>query len=94
MTTTHNERLDWLQARGFLADANMLNQPEIGSAVWIDGYKGKRPVSLWLAVDDGRAILHGANDPPIHWEALREWIEPGPVAKGAPEVRGFDFGED
>lgn len=72
----HNDRLRWLSKRNFLAEVRSCTLPELGLCVWIDGYKGMRPVSLWLSARDGTAILHGSNDKEMTWPELQEWIEP------------------
>jgi hypothetical protein len=33
-------------------------------------------VSLWLAVREGVAVIHGAGNQVLTWEELQEWIEP------------------
>lgn len=75
---THNQRLDWLKSHGWIPDGKAIDLPNFGRCIWIDGSKGKMPHSLWLALDDGRAILHGGGAD-MTWEELQEWINPAPV---------------
>lgn len=72
---THNQRLQWLKARGFLAEIRSCELPDLGMCVWVDGNIGMRPVSLWLSVKDGTAILHGPGDQVMSWESVQDWIE-------------------
>ena len=74
----HASRLAWLKAHGFQADNRAVELDEIGNVIWIDGHKGKRMVSLWLATRDGRAIIHGITDPALTWEQVQDWIEEKP----------------
>ena len=76
---SHNDRLRWLAQRGFIPETRTTTLPHLGTCLWIDGNKGMRPVSLWLSVRDGVAILHGVNDRDMTWEELQEWIEPAKV---------------
>jgi hypothetical protein len=73
---THLSRLEWLTARGFLPENRQIDLPPLGTCLWVDGHKGKRPVSLWLSVRDGVAVIHGAGSQDLTWEQLQEWIEP------------------
>ena len=90
----HQERLDWLYRHGWIADNRAIDLPNFGRCLWIDGNKGKMPHSLWLALDDGRAILHGGGAD-MTWQELTEWINPAPVeVKPEKKQKGFDFDED
>lgn len=80
---THSSRLQWLAERGFLPEDRSISLPDIGTCLWIDGNKGHRPVSLWLAVRDGSTILHGITKGVMTWEELQEWVEP-PVEEVKP----------
>jgi len=73
---SHTTRLEWLTARGFLAETRSCVLPDLGSCLWVDGHKGLRPVSLWLSVREGVAVIHGAGAQVLTWEELMEWIEP------------------
>jgi len=73
---THTTRLEWLTARGFLPETRSCVLSDLGSCLWVDGHKGLRPVSLWLAVREGVAVIHGAGNQVLTWEELQEWIEP------------------
>ena len=73
---SHTMRLEWLTARGFLPETRSCVLPTLGTCLWVDGNKGKRPVSLWLSVRDGMAVIHGAGSQDLTWEQLQEWIEP------------------
>jgi hypothetical protein len=73
---SHTLRLEWLAARGFLPETRYCVLPTLGACLWVDGNKGKRPVSLWLSVRDGVAVIHGAGSQDLTWEHLQEWIEP------------------
>ena len=55
-----------------------------------------RPVSLWLAVRDGAAVIHGVNEPTLSWVDLVEWIEPTkqPEAKKPLAAQRNLFGDD
>jgi hypothetical protein len=50
--------------------------PDLGSCLWVDGHKGKRPVSLWVSVREGVAVIHGGGNQVLTWGELQEWIEP------------------
>jgi hypothetical protein len=50
--------------------------PDLGSCLWVDGHKGLRPVSLWVSVREGVAVIHGGGNQVLTWEELQEWIEP------------------
>jgi hypothetical protein len=90
---THQQRVDWLRRHGWLQDGNETDIPKLGRHVWIDGSKGQMMYSLWLAVEDGNAILHGAG-PDMTWQELTEWIDPAPVeVKPERKQKGFDFDE-
>ena len=73
---SHTTRLEWLTARGFLAETRSCVLPDLGSCLWVDGHKGLRPVSLWLSVREGVAVIHGGGTQVLTWEELQEWIEP------------------
>ena len=73
---SHTTRLEWLTAHGFLAETRSCVLPDLGSCLWVDGHKGLRPVSLWLSVREGVAVIHGAGTQVLTWEELMEWIEP------------------
>jgi len=73
---SHASRIEWLNAHGFLAETRSCTLPELGLCLWVDGHKGKRPVSLWMSVREGVAVIHGAGDQVLTWEELQEWIEP------------------
>ena len=73
---THTIRLEWLMARGFLPETRSCVLPDLGSCLWVDGHKGKRPVSLWVSVREGVAVIHGGGNQVLTWEELQEWIEP------------------
>jgi hypothetical protein len=84
---THQQRLQWLASHGFLlASERTVTLPGYGPMVWIDGNKGLRPVSLWFAVDDGKAILHGT-DLDFDWHELQAWIEPPLPVVAVPVVK-------
>lgn len=92
---THLDRIEWLAAREFIAETRSTNLPSLGTCLWVDGHKGKRPVSLWLSVRDGVGIIHGVNDKDLSWEELQAWIEPPPEVekKVLPGQRNL-FGDD
>jgi hypothetical protein len=73
---THRQRLQWLKSRGYDAQNRGCEVPGLGLCVWLDGPSRVRPVSLWLAVRDGAAVIHGVNEPALTWLELVEWIEP------------------
>lgn len=73
---THRQRIAWLKSRGYDAQEQGRDIPQIGLSVWIDGPSRVRPVSLWLAVNDGRVIIHGPGDEILSWADAQEWIEP------------------
>jgi hypothetical protein len=73
---THRQRLQWLKSRGYDAQDRGCEVPGLGLCVWLDGPSRVRPVSLWLAVRDGAAVIHGVNEPALTWLELVEWIEP------------------
>ena len=86
----HASRLEWLSQRRFLADHRSVDLPEFGMVVWVDGHKGRRPVSMWLAVRDGTALVHGL-EPPMSWAEVQDWIDPQekpePVKVPGPPVK-------
>jgi hypothetical protein len=90
----HASRLAWLKAHGFEADHRSVELDEIGNAIWIDGHKGKRMVSLWLSTRDGRAIIHGITDPALTWEQVQDWIDPKPEPEKEPVKVQKSFFED
>ena len=73
---THTNRIEWLTARGFLPETRSCVLPGLGSCLWVDGHKGLRPVSLWISVREGVAVIHGGGSRVLTWEELQEWIEP------------------
>ena len=75
---THSRRLDWLRQHGFDYVIRSCDVPELGLCVWVDGVKGERAVSLWLAVRDGSAVIHGVNEPALTWEQLQGWMQAKP----------------
>ena len=93
---SHTMRLEWLTARGFLLETRSCVLPTLGTCLWVDGYKGKRPVSLWLSVRDGMAVIHGAGSQDLTWEQLQEWIEPTEQPQAARPLKGQKslFGEE
>jgi hypothetical protein len=93
---SHTMRLEWLTARGFLPETRSCVLPTLGTCLWVDGNKGKRPVSLWLSVRDGMAVIHGAGPPDVTWEQLQEWIEPTGQPQVARPLKGQKslFGDD
>jgi hypothetical protein len=92
---SHTTRLEWLTAHGFLAETRSCVLPDLGSCLWVDGHKGKRPVSLWLSVREGFAVIHGAGTQVLTWEELQEWIEPTVHAEPVRPLKGQKslFGE-
>jgi len=90
---THDERLAWLAEHGFKPDVQSCLLPSLGECIWIDGHKGMRQVSLWLAVRDGTAIIHGVNDMDLRFEELQAWIVP-PAFKPLPSQKSlFEWNE-
>lgn len=73
---THANRIEWLTARGFLPETRSCVLLDLGSCLWVDGHKGLRPVSLWISVREGVAVIHGGGNQVLTWEELQEWIEP------------------
>jgi hypothetical protein len=90
MTTdqSHASRLEWLTCRGFLPETRTFAIPNVGTCVWVDGHKGKRPVSLWLSVRDGVAVIHGPGSRNLTWDELQEWIEPTEQPEPARPLKG------
>jgi hypothetical protein len=83
---THTQRLAWLQSHGLIPERTrrQITLQEYGLMLWIEGTIRGVEHSLWLAVSDGAAILHGGAD--MTWPELQAWIEgpavvqePGPV---------------
>jgi len=93
---SHLHRMSWLKVHGFLAEVRSCTLPDLGTCVWIDGNKGERPVSLWLSVREGKAILHGPGDQVMSWEDVQEWIAPTvqPEAKKPLAAQRNLFGDD
>ena len=91
---THLSRLEWLTARGFLPENRQIDLPTLGTCLWVDGHKGRRPVSLWLSVRDGVAVIHGAGSQDLTWEQLQEWIDPKPEPEKEPVKVQKSFFED
>ena len=73
---THTNRIEWLTARGFLPETRSCVLPDLGSCLWVDGNKCLRPVSLWVSVREGVAVIHGGGNQVLTWKELQEWIEP------------------
>jgi hypothetical protein len=80
---SHSSRIAWLKEHGFLPDVRSVNLEKFGTVLWVDGHKGKRMVSLWLAVRDGTAMVHGL-EPPMSWAELQNWIDPQPEPEKEP----------
>ena len=75
---THADRLVWLAQHGWLPDGlEGRYVGSLGECIWVDGFKGQMPRSMWLRVNDGSAYLHGVTDV-MTWPQCQAWIDPPP----------------
>jgi len=76
--TSHAVRLAWLAQHGWLPDGlEGRYVGSLGECIWVDGFKGQMPRSMWLRLHDGSAYLHGVTDV-MTWLQCQAWIDPPP----------------